>query len=695
MNRRYSLPGFLLLCFAILMAIVLVVGCDTSVQNKVGTLTVSTADQAKTISPDSSLIEIVSYRVSGIYSDDTSITFEESSMSNVFTITDLLVGNWSITFEGLNGDSMVIASQTQMVTINEGYNTTVTFLLTSVSGDGICELTITWPVTVTSVNKITVGLVMGTDVIDVEVLASEASLSGVNMEIMKSIENIPAGSYAFKAKFWDDSDEQIGLTLMETVNIYAGMTSTGLFALPEFLFPVEAPMFDPEGGIILPTQTIALSTNTEGAMIYYTLDGTDPNTMSLIYTGPFSLSHNMTVKAIAVKECMFASDIASMAFEILAATPTIAPLSGTYMDPQEVTIETTTMGATIYYTIDGSLPTTESILYEGPFMIYEDTTIQAIATHSDFSASEVASAEYEIVNSVGLISIDPANYEVELIVPADWTGDPVITNVVTRIYAQVTPDPTDETYTWYLDGEEALNGGGSIASTTDYLDLGPDLDEVAIVAGPHILMVTVTSGEMSFSDYYWFCASDTGTIGATSFEVGEIGPSGGIVFYDDEEDGIDDLEGYRYLEAAPMELEACQWGAYGYSVVPSALGTAIGAGMMNTQNIVSYHDGLGAMYPLKGDYYTHATMYCLLNDGTVAAKLCDDLECGGYDDWFLPSKEELALMCTNLMRSCHCDWTEHLYWSSSEFTANCAWSLWNPWTFPKHKTLRVKAIRAF
>jgi hypothetical protein len=676
------------------MTIVLVVGCDTSLQNKVGTLTVSTGDQAKTIAPDSSLIEIASYRVSGIHSDMIT-TFEESSMANVFTLTDLLVGDWSITFEGLNGDDTVIASQTQTVTINAGYNATVTFYLTSVTGEGICELIISWPITVTSVNKVTVGLVTGSDVFDVEVMASEATLSGDNQEITKSIENIPVGSYALKAKFWDASEEQIGLTLMETVNIYADMTSTGLFALPEFLFPVEAPTFDPEGGVILPEQTIALATITEGAVIYYTLDGTDPDTTSIVYTGPFSLSHNMTVKAIAVKECMFASEVASMDFEILAATPTISPLSGTYLDPQEVTIETTTSGSTIYYTTDGSMPTTESTLYEGPFMIYEDTTVQAIATHPDFSNSEIASCAYEIVNSVGLITVDPANYEVELIVPSEWTGDPVVTNVMARILAQVTPDPTDVTYTWYLDGEEALNGGGEIASTTDYLDLGPALDEVAIVAGPHILMVTVTSGDMSFSDYYWFCASDTGTIGATSFEVGETGPSGGMIFYDDEEDGIDDLEGYRYLEAAPMELEACQWGAYGYSVVPSALGTGLGKGMVNTQNIVDYHDGLGTLYPLKGDYYTNATMYCLMNDGTVAAKLCADLVCGGYDDWFLPSKEELDLLCTSLMRSCHCDWSEHLYWSSSEFSANCAWSLWDPWTFPKHKTLKVKAIRAF
>jgi hypothetical protein len=702
MNRRYSLPGFLLLCFVILMAIGLV-GCESNVQNKVGTLTVSTGDQAKTICPESTLIEIASYQVSGMHSDGLT-TFTQQSLTNTIVITDLLVGNWTITFEGLNSSGTVIASATQIVAINAGYNSTVTFLLTSVSGTGTCELTISWPVIVTSVNKITVELVSSTsstDVFDVEALALDAMQMDDTQEIIKTIADIPAGSYALKAQFWDAFGEQVGLTLMETVNIYADMTSEGLFALPEYLFPVEKPTFNPMGGRISSDQTIELATTNEGATIYYTIDGTEPNTTSMEYEEPFTLMHNATVKAIALKDCMFASSIASAEFEIPAAMPTILPAGGTYAMPQEVTISTTTAGATIYYTIDGNVPTIDSILYVGPFMVSEDTTVMAIATHPDFGVSDEASAEYVIENSVGLVTVDPANYTVEIIVPAEWTGGPVITNVQARIFAEVTPDPTGVTYTWYLDGEVAMNQGGGIASTSDYIDLGTLPDCVAISQGPHSLTVTVTAGTMSFSDYYWFCASDTATIGVTSYAIGDTGPAGGMIFYDDEEDEIDDLPGYRYLEVAPRETEwsNSQWGAYGYSVDPSALGTALGDGMMNTENIVNYHDSLENLYPLKGTYYTNPGAYYFKNDGSVAAKLCAELIYGGYDDWFLPSRDELALIHTNLCRCCPCDWSEYSYWSSSEDSECCAWQLnfiaWNLRKSPKFENLRVKAVRAF
>ncbi|AEV30978.1 hypothetical protein SpiGrapes_3234 [Sphaerochaeta pleomorpha str. Grapes] len=701
MNRRSSFSGFLFLCFAMLIAITLIVGCESNIQNKVGSLTVSTGAQEKTISPDSTLIEIASYQVRGVYSDGVT-TFSQQSPINTIVINDLLVGDWTITFEGLNSFGTVIASATQMVTINAGYNTTVTFVLTSVSGVGTCELTLSWPVTVTSVHRITVRLTAASsmDVFDVEAFAFEATQVGDIQQIMKTIADIPVGSYALKAQFWDVFDAQIGLTLMETVNIYADMTSTGLFALPEFLFPVEKPTFDPMGGRITPEQTIELTTASIGATIYYTIDGTDPNTTSIEYEGPFTLPHNATVKAIALKNCMFASAIASAVFEIPAAMPTILPVSGTYSMPQEVTLFTETAGATIYYTTDGSAPDTFSILYTGPFMVSQDTTVRAIATHPDFGVSEEVSAEYIIVNSVGLVTVDPANYTVEIIVPPEWTGGPVITNVWARIWADVEPDPTGVTYTWYLDGEEARNQGGEIASTSDYLDLGIGLDRVAIGPGPHSITVTVTAGELSFSDYYWFCASDTATIGASSFAIGDVGPAGGLVFYDDEEDGIDDLPGYRYLEAAPEETEweNRQWGAYGYSVDPSALGTALGYGMPNTENIVSYHDSLGTLYPLKGDYYTNPGAYYFKNDGSVAAKLCADLEYGGYDDWFLPSKGELDLMFTIIRKCCPSDWCEHSYWSSSEFSPTCAWLqsfAWSQWKSPKFENHRVKAVRAF
>ena len=52
-----------------------------------------------------------------------------------------------------------------------------------------------------------------------------------------------------------------------------------------------------------------------------------------------------------------------------AATPTFSPAAGSYASAQSVTISTATGGATIYYTLDGSTPTTSSAVYSGAITV--------------------------------------------------------------------------------------------------------------------------------------------------------------------------------------------------------------------------------------------------------------------------------------------------------------------------------------
>jgi hypothetical protein len=79
-----------------------------------------------------------------------------------------------------------------------------------------------------------------------------------------------------------------------------------------------------------------------------------------------------------------------------AATPVFTPAAGTYPTPQSVTISEATPGATIYYTVDGTPPTTGSTPYTGPIAIATTTTVQAIAAGSGLTTSAVASATYTI-----------------------------------------------------------------------------------------------------------------------------------------------------------------------------------------------------------------------------------------------------------------------------------------------------------
>ena len=69
-----------------------------------------------------------------------------------------------------------------------------------------------------------------------------------------------------------------------------------------------------------------------------------------------SISANTTLKAIAYESGMADSTVTSGVYTIQCAAPTFTPAAGTYTAAQSVTISTTTSGATIRYTTDGSTP---------------------------------------------------------------------------------------------------------------------------------------------------------------------------------------------------------------------------------------------------------------------------------------------------------------------------------------------------
>ena len=78
------------------------------------------------------------------------------------------------------------------------------------------------------------------------------------------------------------------------------------------------------------------------------------------------------------------------------ATPTFSPAEGTYTEAQNVTISCTTEDVTIYYTLDGSAPTTSSSVYSTALNITETTTVKAMAVKSNYNNSAVATATYTI-----------------------------------------------------------------------------------------------------------------------------------------------------------------------------------------------------------------------------------------------------------------------------------------------------------
>jgi hypothetical protein len=128
------------------------------------------------------------------------------------------------------------------------------------------------------------------------------------------------------------------------------------------------------------------------------------------------------------------------------------------------------------------------------------------------------------------------------------------------------------------------------------------------------------------------------------------------------------------LIAAPFDQSTgAQWGCYG-TIISGADGTAIGMGNQNTIDIMNGCSIAG-----------------------IAARICGDLVLNGYSDWYLPSKDELAVIYSN--KGLIGGFAAAAYWSSSEGNSNFAWGqdFYNGDQFydGKNDTYYVRAVRAF
>jgi N-acetylneuraminic acid mutarotase len=191
------------------------------------------------------------------------------------------------------------------------------------------------------------------------------------------------------------------------------------------------PSFHPPAGTYASAQSVTISDATPGATIYYTTDGTTPTTGSGVYSAPLTVASSKTIKAIATSSGYAESAVATATYTITlpAAAPTFNPPAGTYTSAQSVTISDATPDATIYYTTDGTTPTTGSSVYRAPIVVASSETIQAIATATGYSASPVARAAYTIALPAAAPTFNPpagAYANVQNVTISDGTAGAVI-----------------------------------------------------------------------------------------------------------------------------------------------------------------------------------------------------------------------------------------------------------------------------
>jgi hypothetical protein len=198
-------------------------------------------------------------------------------------------------------------------------------------------------------------------------------------------------------------------TTLKAVAYATGLTNSSV-ATAVYNILATTPTFSPAGGNYTAAQTVTISTTTSGAAIRYTTDGSTPSdTVGTVYSGPVTVNATTTLKAVAYAIGLTNSSVAIAVYNILATTPTFSPAGGNYTAAQTVTISTTTSGAAIRYTTDGSTPSdTVGTVYSGPVTVGATTTLKAVAYASGLTNSSVATAVYTITLVAAPPTFSPA-----------------------------------------------------------------------------------------------------------------------------------------------------------------------------------------------------------------------------------------------------------------------------------------------
>lgn len=224
---------------------------------------------------------------------------------------------------------------------------------------------------------------------------SEEQLRGkAPVQILSGIPFCPIQIYTVNSaeqiifKVWDFSAQQI----LSAPNPLLSEPGSSLGSAPEDAYlinfggswqQIPRPAIDPPSGAYPPSQLVTISCELEGAVIRYTTDGSMPGDTSTVYSGAFTLPTDtitgIKAKAFTDGSTWHPSLMNSASYQIIGqiAAPEISPAGGLYTDAQMVSITCATAGADIRYTLDGSEPTGESLLYAAPFTITQSCTLKA------------------------------------------------------------------------------------------------------------------------------------------------------------------------------------------------------------------------------------------------------------------------------------------------------------------------------
>ncbi|MGP8200622.1 MAG: chitobiase/beta-hexosaminidase C-terminal domain-containing protein [Limisphaerales bacterium] len=200
------------------------------------------------------------------------------------------------------------------------------------------------------------------------------------------------------------------LPVTQNVAYYVSVTAyeEGPFdASWQYVGPTPAPIFSPDAGTYQTGQLVTVSDNDTNATIYYTLNGSTPTTNSPIISPGVTVfvTQTETLKAAAwdpeldesaIKTALYTINPASTNPTQTASAPVLSPINQTFTSSITVTLSCTNSGATIYYTLDGSIPTTTSasVASGGTVTITSSAVLNATAGVTGMNLSPITTSQY-------------------------------------------------------------------------------------------------------------------------------------------------------------------------------------------------------------------------------------------------------------------------------------------------------------
>lgn len=173
---------------------------------------------------------------------------------------------------------------------------------------------------------------------------------------------------------------------------------------------MQAPVLSVAAGTYFANQAVTVShVDTAGALgglttVRFTTDGSDPTPSTgtaVTWNGSawlptVTVDQSRTVKAKAWRTGYLASNTTTALYELKVVTPTATPGTGAYGTAQNVTLSTTTSGATIRYTTDATEPTASSTAYSAPVAVASTLTLRARGFKTGWSPSDSVTPSYWI-----------------------------------------------------------------------------------------------------------------------------------------------------------------------------------------------------------------------------------------------------------------------------------------------------------